>query len=533
MPIASPPQSSQGEFVRKAYLFTLFSLLLLGGITFILGTFHKVYYPFGWDDDEGAVWWEAAHVTNLRVLYHPIQEFPYFVVPYPPVFHAVAHMTAKLVGDYLVAGRLVCVFSALGIGLVLGLLVFHALPRRFPVGIRGSGALVTALLCFRLDSLNRYIPEMGVDLLALFLTFLGVFMFLRSASRRQSQYGAFACFVLAVFTKQTMIAAPMACLAATALINPRQAFRYLALCVTLGLGSLACLAWATRGEILRHLFIYNAQQPFSVTQWILGMQENVVGMTPILVVGCLAFLSVARHGLFTKWRDFVAWLRAGLRSSAYRRTVFVLGLQLLLALLTSLTYGKAGSGVHYFLEWNFACCALAGLVFAQALAHWHPRSKYALGGTAVFVLIFLAALTGFPDSLRRINSVFRITQGEKITQDAKYSSAAAVLKIVEETPGPVFCENMVLTMKARKEIPIEPGIECFLAKKGLWDQSGFLHMISSQQFGVIVLRDIHNEFWTKEMVEAIETNYAPSQEIGDQRFEGCHYTVYRPRPRRS
>jgi hypothetical protein len=176
---------------------------------------------------------------------------------------------------------------------------------------------------------------------------------------------------------------------------------------------------------------------------------------------------------------------------------------------------------------------LAGLVFAQALAHWHPRSQYALGGTAVFVLIFLAALTGFPDSLRRINSVFRITQGEKITQDAKYSSAAAVLKLVEETPGPVFCENMVVTMKAHKEIPIEPGIQCFLAKKGLWDQSGFLHMISSQQFGVIVLRDIHNDFWTKEMVDAIETNYAASQEIGDERFEGCHYTVYRPRPRRS
>jgi hypothetical protein len=529
MPLASPPPLSPGEFVRKAYLWSLFSLLILGGATFILGTFHKAYYPFGWDDDEGAVWWEAAHVTNLRVMYHPIQEYPYFVVPYPPVFHAVAHIAAEAVGDYLVGGRLVCVFSALGIALLFALIVFQALPRRIPGRIRGSGALVAALLCFRLDSLNRYIPEMGVDLLALFLAFLGIFMFLRAAEQGRAQYAAFACFVLAVFTKQTMIAAPIACLAARALINPRKALRYLAFCVALGLGSLACLAWATQGEILRHLFLYNAQQPFAITQWILGMQENVIGMTPILAVGALAILAVVRHSFLTKLRNFVSWLRVGLRTSAYRRTVFVLGMQLLIALVISLTYGKAGSGVHYFLEWNLICCALAGMVFAQALAHWNPGKRFAAGSTVVFVLIFLAALTGFPDSLRRINSVFRVTSGERLTQDAKYSSSAAVLKILEETPGPVFCENMVLTMKAHKEIPIEPGIQCFLAKRGTWDQSGFVNLISSRQFGVIVLRDIHNEFWTRAMVDAIELNYVPSEEIGDERFAGCHYTVYRPR----
>jgi hypothetical protein len=156
-----------------------------------------------------------------------------------------------------------------------------------------------------------------------------------------------------------------------------------------------------------------------------------------------------------------------------------------------------------------------------------------LGGTAVFLLVFLAALTGFPDSLRRINNVYRLTIGERLTQDAKFSSSAAALKVLEETPGPVFCENMVLAMKANKEIPIEPGIQCFLAKSGIWDQSAFVNMISSQKFGVIIMRDLNNPFWTKAMVEAIEQNYVPSQQIGDERFEGCHYVVYRPGPQRS
>ncbi len=531
-PATAESVSRRGGRLRKVYLWALFSLFLLGGVTFCLGTFHKVFYPFGWDDDEGAVWWEAAHLTNLRVLYHPIQQYPYFVVPYPPVFHAVTWMAAKCTGDFLIGGRLVCVFSALGISLLLGLLVFYASPRRIPTRIRGSGAVLATLLCFRLDSLSHYIPEMGVDLLALFFSFLGVFLFIRYVHSQARQYGAFACFVLALFTKQTMVAAPLACFATAALISPKAALRYFVFCLTLGLAGLGYLSWATGGEILRHLFLYNARQPFALTHWILGFQENLLGMIPIAAIACLALLPFVRHGLFTRRDHFVSWLRAGVQASPYRRTLFVVGLELSLALLTSVSYGKMGSGNHYFLEWNLACIPLAGLLFVQALNSWRPSARLTLGGTALFLLLFLAALTGFPDSLLRINSVYRLTRGERLIQDARFSSTAAVLKIVEATPGPVLCENMVLVMKAHKEIPIEPGIQCFLGRAGIWDQSGFLNMISSQQFGTIIMRSLSNGFWTDEIVETIEKNYVPTEEIGDEAW-GCHYTVYKPRPKQS
>jgi hypothetical protein len=58
-------------------------------------------------------------------------------------------------------------------------------------------------------------------------------------------------------------------------------------------------------------------------------------------------------------------------------------------------------------------------------------------------------------------------------------------------------------------------------------------MIASQKFGTIILRNLNSEFWTKAIVDAVEKNYAPSEQIGDERFEDCRYTVYRPRPRRS
>jgi hypothetical protein len=508
----------------------LFGLLLLGGATFILKCFHDVPYPFAWDDDDGAVWWEIAHVTNLRALYHPIQEYPYFVTPYPPVYHAVTWLAARVTGNIQVAGRLVCIFSALGMSLVFGLLVFQASPRRIPARIRASGAALAALLCFRLDSLSSYMPGIGVDPSAVFLSFLGVWLFVRFAPRAGWTHVAFTIFVLAVFTKETAVAAPMACLIASALIDAKKAIRLLAFYLTLALVILAYLSWQTRGEILRHLFVYNAQQPFSITHLILGMQENLVRMLPLVALACLAFLPFVHHVLFAKRHEFVLWLRAGVRSSPYRRALFVLGLELVTALLISVSYGKVGGGYHYFLEWNLACCPLVGLLMVRAIDSWRPSSRYTLGGAALFLLLFLAALTGFPESLYRLDSVFRLTPGVRRIQDAQYSSAAAALKIVEETPGPVLCQNMVLVMKAHKEIPIEPGIQCFLSKTGVWDQSGFVGMISSQKFGVIIMRTLNNSYWTDEIVAAIKEYYVPSEQIGDETIEDSHYTVYRPKP---
>lgn len=300
-----------------------------------------------------------------------------------------------------------------------------------------------------------------------------------------------------------------------------------------GRGGLGYLAWATGGEVLRYLFLYNMQQPFSITHLILGLQENFLGMIPIAAVACLAFLPFLHHGLFTKRDDFVSWLRAGVQSSPYRRALFVLGVELVIALLTSVTYGKMGSGIHYFLEWNLACCPLVGLLFVRGLDSWRPSSRYTLGGVALFLLLFLGALTGLPDSLRHINSVYRLTGGERRIQDAAFSRAAAALKVVEETPGLVLCENMVLVMKAHKEIPIEPGIQCFLGRSGIWDQSGFVKMISAQRFGTIIMRTLDNGFWTDAIVEAIQKYYVATEQIGDERIEGCHYTVYRPRPKQS
>jgi hypothetical protein len=534
MVVAMPPLTKKlsarpaTQRVLRIYLFILMSLLMVGGVTFTLATFHKVFYRFGWDDDEGAVWWEAVHVTNLHELYHPIQQYPYFVVPYPPVYHAVTWLAAKGTGNFLIAGRLVCVFSALGISLLLGLIVLHATPQRIPVRIRGSGALIASLLCFRLDSLNIYIPEMGVDLLALFFTFLGVYLFLRFSRNAKALYGAFACFVVAIFTKQTMLAAPLACLAASMLIRPAQGIRYLLFCVALGSAGLGYLVWATSGEVLRHLFFYNAVEPYILSRLILGMQANLISMTPIAAVACLSLFSLIDPTLGKKHVSYLQWLRKKIQSSPNRLAILVLGSELAIAFLISLTYIKDGSGVHYFLEWNFVCCPLAGLFLVRALNPNRALSTYRLGGAAALILIFLAALTGFPDSLLRMKNMYHPGASLRQAQNAAYSSNVAELQIIEQTPGPVLSDNLVLLMQAHKEISIEPGIQNFLGKAGIWDDSGLTNMIRTHQFGVIIIRDLDGGFWTNGIVRAVKDSYVPIEHIGGDGIGETEDTVYRP-----
>ena len=78
---------------------------------------------------------------------------------------------------------------------------------------------------------------------------------------------------------------------------------------------------------------------------------------------------------------------------------------------------------------------------------------------------------------------------------------------------------------------MNPGIQCFLGRNGLWDQSGFVKMISSQKFGVIIMRSLDNGFWTDAIVGAIEKYYALTERLGDVNIEAGSYVVYRPRPK--
>jgi hypothetical protein len=86
--------------------------------------------------------------------------------------------------------------------------------------------------------------------------------------------------------------------------------------------------------------------------------------------------------------------------------------------------------------------------------------------------------------------------------------------------GPVLSDDMVLEMRAGKDVVFEPATMGMLAEVGTWDDSRFAQRIESKDFGLIVIS--RPDIWDPRLMDGIRKAYQPDGEIG-------RYQVYRPR----
>jgi hypothetical protein len=83
----------------------------------------------------------------------------------------------------------------------------------------------------------------------------------------------------------------------------------------------------------------------------------------------------------------------------------------------------------------------------------------------------------------------------------------------------VLSENMILLIRAGKEIPAEPAIVQQLAETGMWDQGLLIKMIEDHRFPMIIVRNLDR--FTPMVADAITQSYPRLRSIG-------RYKVYEP-----
>jgi hypothetical protein len=88
-------------------------------------------------------------------------------------------------------------------------------------------------------------------------SFAGVFFAVKSLVRPRFIYFSAACFVAALFSKQTMIAAPSATFVVFSLVRPAIAARGVIAAISMSIVLLAAFTWYTDGEFPKHVFLYN------------------------------------------------------------------------------------------------------------------------------------------------------------------------------------------------------------------------------------------------------------------------------------
>src|SRR5687767_9266761 len=372
--------------ILSALRIVLAIFLLMGAATFVIRSASALKTRGEIDYGEGIVMWQAANVTNWARAYHPIENYPHIVFHYTPLFHLTSRFVNLFTNDLLFAGRLTSMLSLLGTCLVAAFLTARVLPPGRDKSARILGALVAGTLVFT-TTIWWWACVMRVDALAIFLSVAGVVLFALARRRRALGFLALAFFVAAVYTKQTSLAAPAACLILAFIEKPRYALQLLAFSVSLGLAILLMLHIATDGLFLRHIITYN-QNPYYLS----GLLNRLYGHA-VPIIAPLFFSAVfpvalvhrrKNHG--QRWYETVRFM---LTRSDFERSVVVVGLYLLLAaVVVTATISKLGAWENYWLEMDIVMCLLAGLFLGWLIRRhsFRPRRIYLLLQMAVLIL---------------------------------------------------------------------------------------------------------------------------------------------------
>jgi uncharacterized membrane protein len=471
-------------------------LLIAGQLYFVWYELHcaraALAYPFGLDYGEGEVWQQALLIPGPR-MYGPIDHLPFIVFQYPPVYHLAARAVMTLGVDPLAAGRAVSIAATAVILGSIAWLVVHGLAGRVGRSAQLLGAAAGALLPLTFRPLEHWFVLMRVDMLAIALAFLGVALTVRATRRPAWLMLAMPAFVLSVYTKQSALAAPAAALAVLLVMKPRAAILAGLGGAVLGLGALAWLEWQTAGGFLRHIISYNVNETWSLQQLVKQLRDQHI---------YALLLAVAVIGLAMLWPRRAAasrWPDAG-TSGDWPTVVPIVSVWLLISLAMLLTtLGKTGSFDNYFIESMCICAVPAGMLVGlgwQAVVAAAGHSETALRSGLIWVLLALATVPlakrppecgGWPG----------------------FGLAAIQENLVREIAAqdrPVVSEDMVLLLRAGREVPIDPFLFRELARTGTWDQRRFLDLIDARVFAFVV-SDHDPPLFTPEVLAAIHRAY--------------------------
>ena len=434
-----------------------------------------IRYPFALDYGEGIVWQQALLIPGEQ-MYGDITRFPFLVFHYPPVYHLVTRAAAMLNGDMLMAGRAVSVLCTLLIGALVAALVYDTMGPRMSRAARLMGAATGGLTVFCYWPVVAWSPLMRVDMLAVLFSFLGVWLAVRSSRHPWLLHGAVLSFVLAVYTKQNCVAAPIAVLIVFWMTDRRLALQAYGLGLVVGLIALLALSWMTGGGFLRHLLLYNLNR-FSFGAAFATVSQHLQQ---------LVFLLLALYGVAAGWRrvkddtgprGFARFLK----QQAAARPMAVLTLYLLLTTCMLFTLGKSGAELNYLIEWMCLWSVLTGILIASVL---EPFLAEETGTPAVPKRMLFALLV--PAALMIQVVIMPAARGYEGDDRAKSGQLETLMTKIRDARGPVLSDDMVLLLKAGKTVPWEPAIFAELASTGRWDERLITDMIAAKNFAFVI-----------------------------------------------
>lgn len=482
----------------------MLSAVLLGNLVKLcLTAANALGYPFELDYGEGIVWQQMDSIVAGHG-YAPLQTFPAIVFHYPPVYHLTTALVVALAGlDPLLAGRVVSWMSTLGCAAIVGRWVWLAVPGDRDRRSALLGAALGGLVFLGSPTALSWSSLMRVDMLASLLTLACLWQALVAVERPSRVAFAALLGALAVFTKQTAIMGPACAFAILWCARPRLAWTFGLWCGGIATAALAVALWATRGEFLNHILLYNVNR-FAPQRWqlLVAILLSQVICTVIAFVGAGAAWRRLRP---TAWAAF----RERLASDPAARA---LALALLYFMVRTATFPlllKSGAHENYLLDWLSVSAVFVGLAIA-AVAEALRR-----GTNWPSALVFSLVLFGLPLQATGLSVLYK---GAK-DRPAQARLTALTARIAA-SPRPVVSDDMVLLRRAGRPVLYEPAITAELAHKGRYDEAGFARLVRRGAFGFLITRGrrgdrMFDERWNPTVADAMDAAYPVTVPVDD------------------
>ena len=469
----------------------LIMLNILSTISIVSGSIYwwsALAFPYGMYDAEGGVLSSVLDIQNGRPLYSPLGEAPYIVNNYPPIYFVfVAAINTLTSTPPLQLGRAVSMGAAVFSAVACGAIVWCATQS---VGMRRTRIIAaTTASMFVLGTYHVILwsAMMRIDLLALAFSLGGMWAFV--ASRWRTGWLVFACiaFVLAGFTRPTMISGLLVCCGAALIIRPKIGLPMAAGCAGAAVIGIFLLDTATSGEFYKQVIWANTLYPWDMAQAI-SLLSQFISTYP-----CHVLISVA-GGLAVALATFRVLPFPTLSPTA-KKVPYLVTLSaayLVVSGILALTAGKWGSDFNYLLELISAVAIMVGIVIAyswQSFATIESKqnlrlSRYAVVSISVVIsgLVILQAAA----VVRDVRYYER--ERQRISRDGPlFSTSRDIIKMIALLPGEVLTQDRSLAVLAGKRIFFQFQDANVFMDAGAMDPAPLLNSIAGRDFPLIVV----------------------------------------------
>jgi hypothetical protein len=475
------------SLTRLAWLAVWLGLFVYLALTLWLGIV-GLTYPYQLDYGEGIVLWFARQLAHGQPIYLKPDDVPYASSNYPPVALGLSAALMPIFGEGYVGGRLLNFASALLVAALIYRIV-HSETRD-----RRASALA-ALFFLGSPYIYHWIPLFRVDLVGLAFAFGGVYALWEfdrrslTADRRVSAF--YFClftfaFLLALYTKHSLIAAPLA-----AFLALWQRERRIALAFAFVLGALGGALYLALDVVTRGGFtfgIIESNATVFLPEQLAALLQNFVGTFPILLL-------VALRGWFARVRA---------------KRIGVLEWYAVTTFATLALAGRVGAWENYFFEALAIVCVFLGFqlsAFRFQIADTHHASRITQSVIPFLFLLQLALMWHDP----------RIA-ADLIARDAPANQELA--RVLARTSGIIISEDMGALVTSGKPVVYYTFQYSSLARSGKWNQQWELDGLREGAFPLVILErgtreDVdHYRRFTREFVSALDRYYACTQTIG-------------------